>query len=258
VHYHWFEINDVQSLIGIFWKTFWLILYKLIGGKLVWTIHNENPHLGNFKLLNNIFRRMMAHLADKLHVHCKEAVKIMSEIFNVDEGKFFIHEHPNFPAEIIDREKAMQELITKYPEIKIISSDKIFLMFGNIAEYKGIKETLKIFNGFSGNHKLIIAGTVKKGSEAYFDELKKNIIKKDSIFLIGKKIPDKDIPLFFCSADFALFNYKDILTSGVVYLALSYNKKIITSPKGCLKELSGKNIIFFDEQNPLKNIIQQI
>ena len=57
LHYHWLEISDLQSLTGMIWKLFWISFYKLLDGKIIWTIHNEFPHSNNYISLNRSIRK---------------------------------------------------------------------------------------------------------------------------------------------------------------------------------------------------------
>jgi glycosyltransferase involved in cell wall biosynthesis len=258
LHYHWLEISDLQSLSGMIWKLFWITVFKLINGKIIWTIHNTMPHSSNYILLNRAVRKYMAHLADRLQVHCKSAVNIMSPLLNVGKDNFFIIEHPVFPVENMEKNKAVYFLNKKFFHGKILSNDKLFLMFGEIAAYKGIKEVIEIFNYLEQDKKLIIAGTVKKGNEKYYSEML-SLIKNDKQILIeSKRINDEDVPVFFNSIDFVLFNFRDVLTSGSVVLALNYKKDVIIPQMGCLNEIVGKNVIKFKTQEELKNILTKI
>jgi glycosyltransferase involved in cell wall biosynthesis len=68
--------------------------------------------------------------------------------------------------------------------IYLRNDDKIFLMFGAIAEYKGIKEVIEVFKKLNENNKLIIAGFIKKGNINYLNDLKKSADNKN-IFVEG-------------------------------------------------------------------------
>ena len=257
LHYHWLEISDFQSLSGMLWKLFWISLYKALNGKIIWTIHNEFPHSNNFAFLNKLITKYMAHMADKLQVHCKSAIDIMAPVLKIEENKFFIINHPDFPAEIIEKVQAVDSLNQKYFANKIKKDDIIFLMFGEVAEYKGIKEVIRIFNTLDEKKKLVIAGTVKKGNTKYFNELLSSIKNDEQILVYNRRIPDEDVPLFLNSCDYAIFNYRNVLTSGSVVLAINYNKRIIISSMGCLKELKGENVIHFKNIEELKNILSK-
>jgi len=245
LHYHWFEFENLKSFIGIKWKLFWIILYKILGGKIIWTVHNRYPHHNKYIYFNKKIRKFLAGLADKLHVNCKAAIEIVAPILSVDVNKFFATKHPYFPASIFGKDKAMEMVNKKYFNNQLKADDKIFLMFGAIAEYKGIKEVIEIFKSLNEKNKLIIAGFVKRGNHKYFNELKA-LSDNKRIFLDGSLVPDEDVPYFLNSADYTIFNYKDILTSGGVALAMSYKKNIIAPLIGCLKEFKNEKIIFFD------------
>jgi glycosyltransferase involved in cell wall biosynthesis len=248
IHYHWFEFEDFKSFIGIIWKLFWIILYKLFGGKIIWTIHNRYPHPDKYTYLNKKFRKLLARLVNKLHVHCESAIDLVADILNVEKKKFFVVKHPDFPSEIFEKGKAVKKLNQKYFNNKLNPDDKIFLMFGAIAEYKGIKEVIEIINKLNDKEKLIVAGFVKKGNQNYFNDLK-NLSGNKKIFLEGSLIPDEDIPYFLNSADYVVFNYKDILTSGGVVLAMNYKKNIIAPSLGCIKEMNYPDLFRFGKKD---------
>lgn len=255
LHYHWFEFEDFKSFIGITWKLFWIIIYKLMSGKIIWTVHNRNPHPRKYLFLNKKIRRQLAQLADKLHVHCVNAVDLASDIMNVNKGKFFVVKHPDFPAELFTKERAVNNLNQKYFENKLKVENKIFLMFGAIAEYKGIKEVIEIFKKLSDENKLIIAGFIKKGNQNYFNELV-NLSDNSKIFIEGSIIPDEDVPYFLNSADYVIFNYRDILTSGGVILAMNYKKNIIAPSLGCINEINYAALTRFDRnEKSLEQVI---
>jgi glycosyltransferase involved in cell wall biosynthesis len=248
LHYHWFEFEDLRSFIGIKWKLFWIILYKLCGGKIIWTVHNFYPHHNKFPFLNKKVRRLLAKLSDRLHIHCGSEIETAADILNVKKHKFFIVKHPDFPAKIFERSLAVESLNRKYFSNKLKTDHRIFLMFGAVAEYKGLKEVIELFNKLEGNNKLIIAGFIKKGNQEYFSELK-SVSKSENIFLQGSTIPDEDVPDFLNSADYLIFNYKNILTSGGIILAMNYQKKIIAPALGCIKEINYPALIKFNRKD---------
>jgi beta-1,4-mannosyltransferase len=219
-------------------------------------VHNKLPHADKYISLNKIIRKYMAHISDKLQVHCKTEIDILAPFFNVDKSKFFIVNHPEFPAEIIEKRNAVELLNKRFFHGKIESGDKLFLMFGEMAGYKGIKEIVAIFNSLNVRKKLIIGGIVKKGNMKYYNEFSSSVKNRDQILIYNKRIPDEDIPVFFNSCDYALFNFRDVLTSGSVVLALNYGKNVIVPSKGCLKELNGEKVIHFNNEEELRNILK--
>ena len=138
------------------------------------------------------------------------------------------------------------------------NDEKVFLVFGQIAPYKGIEGITEAFLKTTNRYHLIIAGNVKRGSEAYFNKIKQKTAGAERITIIDQVIPDEDVPLFFNSADYAVFNFTDILTSGGVVLALSYKKNIIIPSSGCLKEAEGPLVTKFLGQAELEKIVNEL
>lgn len=258
LHHHWFEFHDLRTFLNVVWKIFWIVLYKLAGGKVVWTIHNKIPHEKKFRFLNKTIRKLWVMMPDKFHVHCQEAQKIISHLFAIDPQKFFIVAHPSYPAEIMNQEKSRVLLRRKYSLNNLDDSSFLFLTFGYIAEYKGIIEVIEIFKNLGQQKVLLIAGPVKRSNEKYFGRIANSAKDSSNILLINEYIPEEDVAIFFNACDCVLFNFHDILNSGGVELALSYHKKIIIPNQGCLKEIQGENIYKFDHQDELCNILGHI
>ncbi|MGF1669321.1 MAG: hypothetical protein ACFCU6_02650 [Balneolaceae bacterium] len=256
LHYHWLEFQDKRALAGMIYKWFCLYLYKLFGGKLVWTVHNKMPHDNRFYKGNFLLRKWMAKNADLLHVHCDTAIYEISDFFNITKKKFFVISHPKFPAILIPRAASAEALNQRF-NLDLKSSDKIYLCFGNISAYKQLPNIANIFKKLEGNKKLIIAGPVKKGQLDEYKALKEIKDQSENIFIIPQFISEECVPEFFNTTDFVVFNYSEILTSGGVELAKSYRKKIILPLAGCLSELKDQpNIISFTSQKELEQILQ--
>lgn len=259
LHYHWFEFQDFRAMCGMPYKLICIWFFQLFGGKMVWTIHNKQPHDRNYRKLNHIMRKRMAKKADALHVHCKTAIEIMSNHYGMGTEKFHVIPHPKFPSELIPRAAAIESLNQRYG-IVIKSSDRIFLSFGQIVEYKQLCEMVKIFSYLPRSKKLLIAGPVKKGHLTYYRKLKKLIGKNNAnVIMLPNFISEDSVPEFFNAADFTIFNYRDILTSGGVELARSFQKTVIAPNKGCLTELKGlPDVIMFETRDELAEILQKI
>lgn len=161
LHYHWLEFQDLKSLLGMPWKLCCVFLFKLLGGNIVWTLHNEYPHDQKYLKLHSFLHKKMANWADALHVHCSLAVKKMSERLETSIDKFWLVEHPSFPADPIPKDEAKELLETKY-EVQFQSKYPALLMFGNISRYKQIEKVAEIIIDENLECTLVIAGPVKR------------------------------------------------------------------------------------------------
>lgn len=255
LHYHWLEFTDVKSMAGMTYKLICIFLFKATGGHLVWTVHNKVPHDTSFRKLNYRIQLWMASRADIIHVHCKSAVDDISRFYNQPAEKFRVVAHPAFPSKKIKRDDAILKLNSER-NFSLKSSDTIFLMFGNISAYKQIDDVCRMFTSFPPHKKLLIVGPVKKGQMSYFDKIKTIAAGSENIIVVPHFIPEKMVLHYMNAADCTVFNYRQILTSGGVELARSYNRRIFAPGLGCLSELDDKNVTLFDSREHLKHLLE--
>ncbi len=256
LHYHWISYSGVLSGFVFFYKLFCIWLYTLLGGKLVWTIHNKMPLDTRFEWINYKTRKWLAKKADRLHLECKTVVVDVSTFFNIHPKKIRVWPHPSYPPQLMPRAAAVEAINHRY-DVNIKVQDRLFLIFGHISAYKQINKVCEIFTDEPIQKKLIIVGPVKKGQMKVYKNIRKYARQKENIILIPQFIKEECVPEFMNAADYLIFNYKEIFSSGGVPLAKSYNKPIILPQKGCLKELEGNNLTYFNNQQELKEIIMQ-
>jgi len=255
LHYHWLEFQTLKALSGMPWKILCIALFKLLGGNVIWTIHNEEPHDGRFLKLHLYLHRWMARKADRLHVHCETAQQVMAVKLDVDIQKFHVIPHPAYPVKKTAKPKSMEVLQKNYG-IALQGGFNTLLMFGRISRYKGIFEVCKIVDKHQLPVNLVIAGTVKHGNSDYHRKIKLVAQNNRHIHLVADFIPEKDIPAFFGASDIAVFNYHHVLTSGSVQLARDFGLNIIAPNKGCLSELKKEDSVqLFSRPEELENLL---
>jgi len=116
----------------------------------------------------------------------------------------------------------------------------VYLIFGQIRRYKGIKGAIISFKKVSSEGDiLLVAGAYK--DRDYEKEVRKLCEDKPNIILIPKFIEDSEVQLYFNAADVILFPYLRIFTSGNLFLALSFGKPIVAPAMGCIPELVDKS-----------------
>ena len=254
LHYHWLECTDLKSLAGMTNKLACIFLFKAFGGHLVWTVHNKTPHDDRFRRLNYKIQSWMASRADIVHVHCESAVDEISHFLDQPASKFRVVDHPTFPSTMIERNEAI-ELLNNERDLTLKPSDTIFLMFGNISFYKQIEKVCRMFTELEPHKKLLIVGPVKKGQMSTFNAIKNFGKQNDNIIVIPHFIPERMVPFYMNAADCVVFNYRQILTSGGVELARSYDRPILAPAMGCLNELDEENITLFNTQEQLMKLL---
>lgn len=216
-----------------------LLLLKLFGIKIIWTVHNIVDHEGKFKSTELFFTKILTMLSNKLIVHCpwaeREVIKYYksSSITVIPHGNY-IDQYKN----IISRSQAREKL-------KLSEEDKVFLYFGQIRFYKGIPELIDTFKMLKDDKaKLLIVGKP-------LDDMNMNNYKDDDrIKTILEFIPDDDIQIYMNAADIVVLPFKNILTSGSAILSMSFGKPIIAPAIGCITDiLDDKGSFLYTEEN---------
>ena len=253
LHYHWVEFQDFQSLSAMPYKLLCIWMYALFGGRIVWTIHNLVPHDRKLPGMHKVIHRWMARKAALVHVHSAVVVDEVKDFLDIPESKIEVIPHPAFPAEFIEKPVAQQELLAAYGENRARLSDPVILVFGGLSEYKGIDEIVDILSETDAPFSLIIAGWIKKGQEKLHTHLFNISLEDERILYIPEFISDDFYSVLFNAADLCVFNYKHILTSGGVEMALAYRKKIIAPRKGTIIDHENdEDVILFEGFPELK------
>jgi len=233
-HIHWLHIlyywerKTPVRFIGFVIK---LIFARLLGYKIVWTVHNFMPHERTFPLIDILGRFTITTLANALIVHCKYAKNEITRKF-FRKKNIYIIGHGNYIEKYpcsISKERARQFL-------GINANAFVYLFFVKIRPYKGVEALVKSFQQIRTNNTILLVGG--KGKHLAKKGLWSNIAKNNSnIKLFMNFIPDEEIQCFFMAADVLVIPFLNVLTSGSIILGLSFGLPVIAPSLGCLPEL---------------------
>lgn len=266
VHLHWIDsyISWITSSKGTLKQNIKillcfidLLLVKIIGKKIIWTVHNIYGHdAGNISLELKL-RKLIFRMAGAVIAHSESGKKdIIAEYGITNEGsieKIHVVEHGDYCGYYPNTVKKNE---ARY-RLGIGGDGKVFLFLGAIRPYKGIEDLVDAFKecNFSGKSKLLIVG--KPGNTEIDGKINRLIEGIDNIEFHPKFIDDDEIQLYMNAADVCVFPFKKILTSGSVILAMSFGKAIIVPKQGCLMDLvDEKGAIFFREHRTLKECLK--
>lgn len=211
-----------------------VIISRMIGVKIVWRVHNKYNHEGLHKRLDIFISRILVHFCDRVFVECKIGKEIIVSLFHIqNENKVKIIPMGTY-------EGSYENTITKQEarnQLNISHDEFVFLFLGNVRVYKGLFDLIDAFNKVQNRNtvRLLVAG--KPYDQKLESELQEKIRWNDKITAKLSFIPDHDVQKYFKASDFAVYPYKDILSSGAILLALTFHKPIIAPKMGCIPDI---------------------
>ena len=142
--------------------------------------------------------------------------------------------HPLFDnyGKKLDRNEALSAL-------KLDPQNSYLLFFGIIRDYKGLDILIRAFSDsrLRGRKlKLIVAGEFYEDEARYRNLVKESGLENDVIFY-NHFIKDEDVRLFFSGADLVVQPYKSATQSGVTQIAYHFDKPMLVTDVGGLKEI---------------------
>lgn len=230
IHIHWPESNKLRQTVLI--ALSYIIIFnsllkiaKLKGAKIVWTVHNFQSHEKKFPVLESIHFKFFTRMVDGIIIMNRSTDKKLISTYPFLKHKpltVIPHGHyKDYYENKISASKARSLF-------KVSEADKVFLVLGQIRPYKGLEHLIEHFKKEPDlNYKFIIAGNVNKEATLYKKMLEKLIANDSRMIFNPQFIPDNELQNYFNAADVILLPYTDLLNSGVLLLALSFNKTIL-------------------------------
>lgn len=198
--------------------------------KVVSILDNVVPHEKGFadKMLARYFIKSIDG-----GVTMSESVLADAKAIDVNKKVVFCP-HPlydNFGAKV-SREEALEFL-------HLDPSYRYMLFFGIIRDYKGLDLLLQAMNDERIKQmkvKLIIAGEFYNNADQYH-ELEQNLGIKEQLVWHSEFVPDSEVKYFFNAADIVVQPYKSATQSGVTQIAYHFEKPMLVTDVGGLKEI---------------------
>ncbi len=136
---------------------------------------------------------------------------------------------------------------------------KTILFFGYVRKYKGLDLLLDSlpFVLKQIDLELVIAGQFCKNKKVYLEKIKELEIEKN-VKIFDEYLPNEKVGLFFSASDVILMPYKSLSNSAILQIALSFNKPVIGTKVGALKEVIKNNINGLFTENSKESIAKAI
>tara|TARA_B100001758_G_C18411756_1_gene616285 strand:- start:553 stop:1704 length:1152 start_codon:yes stop_codon:yes gene_type:complete len=239
-HFHIFYVN-ILILID-------LVIVKILFGKIVLTVHDVSSF--DIDQRSNLFNKIVYKLANLILTHNRFSKSEIEKNYNLQACKIDIIPHGNYiPFISVNKDK-----ICSRKKLRLPLDQKIILFFGLIKKVKGLDILLKSLKDVVVEHPdttLLIAGKPWKNDFLYYQEIIDKHNLNDHCELHIKFIPHEDVSFYYSACDLVVLPYKKIYQSGVLMMAMSYEKPVLVSDLPPLKEVitNRKNGFVFESEN---------
>lgn len=239
IHFQWLPFLEVSSI-----ERYFMRLIKVVSPKSkIWlTVHNIYPHNSSekareryktrFAAVENFFDMFILHLQTSKSEFCGE--------FGISEARCKVIPHGVFVPQDLK--------ITHHQR-----GDKLRLvMFGNQSYYKGTDVLVDAIALLPKEiQDQVTATIVGQTPDDYLKTLQEKAVGLDIKF-IPKFVPDDVLNGIILESDVIVLPYREISQSGVLLLALYFERPIICSGLPSFKEtLEGYNShLFFEKDSP--------
>jgi D-inositol-3-phosphate glycosyltransferase len=237
-------------------RTLLMLYYRLLGKRIVLTVHNVNADKRDRKdtRLNRLTLRTQYWLAHHIFVHTEKMKGELLEDFGQDSGRVTVIPfgiNNAVPNTALTTDEAKQRLGLRKDE-------KVLLFFGRITPYKGLEYLIAAFRQIVAsdeNYRLIIAGR-PDNCEKYWSALREEIqedVRAGQVVLNADFIPDEETEVYFKAADAVILPYRQIYQSGVLFLGHSFGLPVLAADVGSLKDdiVEGKTGYTFRPEDPV-------
>ena len=207
----------------------------------------KNKHTKVIVIVDNIIpheKRIGDTILNKYFVKSVDAFLAMSQSV-LDDLKTFDSEKPKIlsPHPLYDNFGPVKSRDEALKALALEPQFNYMLFFGIIRQYKGLDILLKAFADKrlnNGKLKLIVAGEFYEDDTVYRELIEKHQLH-DAVVLATKFIPDEEVVDYFCVADIIVQPYKHATQSGVTQIAYHFEKPMLVTDVGGLKEIVPHN-----------------
>lgn len=238
LHFQWLPLVEVSTIERIFIKILRFLAPKT---KFLLTIHNVYPH-DSSEGYKQVYRERFSRVSpffDKFIVHLETTKRDFCSAFGISTERVKVIHHGVLKPKGHDSVRRKRGNVLR------------LIMYGNQSTYKGTDVFVNAMTLLPQEYKDKVHALVV--GKTYSNYLKKLKEKKENanIEFIPEYVSDEDLYKYIADSDIIVLPYREISQSGVLLLALSTKRLIITSDIPSFKEtLAGMgDDAFFESGN---------
>lgn len=251
LHFHWLELLFIyptrsHSLRRWTSVVLGLLLARLSGIRIAYTVHNVWQHEGRRGELVCLGNLVILALAHAVHVHDRQTAELLERRWKRRRGVRVIP-HGNYVS-AYPNDATFSEARKR---LGLDESAFVYLFLGRIRPYKGIEELLAAFKALEAHDAvLLIAGEAQEPS---YTQRVRDLAEDDDRIRLALRFVDGDSLQFYLNAcDICVLPYRHVTASGSALLSFSFARPIIAPRMGCFVQLLGDDErgILYDPETP--------
>ncbi|WP_050033753.1 glycosyltransferase family 4 protein [Halorubrum halophilum] len=217
---------------------FELVLLRALGVRIVWTVHNLLDHERATPRSELAVRHAVARLADRIVVHCEEAIESVEETYRLPDrvaNRVRVVPHGHFLGVYENNisQSTARARLDLPPDVPVVA------FFGLIRPYKNVPTLIETFKHVSGDARLLVVGNPL--NEDVENRVEEASTGADRVHTVLEYVPNDDIQLYMHAADAVALPFDSILTSGSAVLAMTFERAVVAPMLGCLPGLIGSD-----------------
>ncbi len=231
IHLNWYE--NITGFMDFLKKSIKLLLFKVLGKKIFWTVHNKKPHDNENFFLQTTFMKLLTTVSDKIIIHSKISRNLFSNNSSKIIDKIVYLPHPEY----IDVYGVLREKKNKTTQRYMLN----LLFIGMVRQYKNLELLIDCVAEIKNDVELVIAG--KPQDEEYVRKLKQLAGPNKNIKFHLAFLKDKEMINYIDECDLVVlpYNTESSLNSGTVILSFSYGKSVICPEIGTISDINDKS-----------------
>ena len=252
VHIHWtrpfFDTSSSARFYIRLGKSMVILLVtRVLGIDIVWTVHNLVSHDSFWPKGEFIFNVFLITIAKAVIVHSERCRgQFLDEYHGLGRKKVTVVPHGHYVGayrNCISRDEARRRL-------EFGPGDRVFLCMGNVRPYKGLEACIRSFRNIEDPcARLMITG--KPITDAFAQELHRCCAPDQRIRCAFGFVADDDLQVYLNAADVMVLPFQNIFTSGSLILGMSFSRPIVAPRMGAVPDyLDGSGAFLYDPEDP--------
>ena len=204
-------------------------LARTLGIRLVWTVHNLDPHEGE-GLKDRWGQRLLARHCDLLIVHSqlteeqvKRKLSPKAPVVVMPHGSYDGHYPPPRPRAVVMEAFGLEH------------GRPVLCCVGRLREYKGLDIACEALARLDDDVQLVIAGIPHPGFD--MSSLERSAERRPNLTLVPRMLDDQEFVDLLSVAEAVLLPYRQITGSGVLLAAWSQGCGVIASDLDFFREM---------------------